>query len=702
MKSPFMRNLIQKRFSTRIIYVLTLFIVAVSISFTGFFVYSLKESAKANLLREGELLAWMLANNSRLSVFSENEGLLNEQINSIFSDDKVVEASIYSDEGQLLRRKVRDGMKKDDLEAIQENEQKILAKRLTIHSFHLVEQSSFFSFWAPVLTTSIFPAVENALPMDSPLPTGSSIIGYISLSLSTTEYQRTIDLLLLKGALLALIFSLSGSVAVYLLAKRITRPLMRLTESVNMLGQGGEVEKIKIETKDEIGVLAHSFNNMTDSLKFREKEKAVLEAQLRQAQKMEAIGTLSGGIAHDFNNLLFIIMGYSKMLEDNVGKKGKAYLEQINKAANRAANLTKGLLAFSRKQVINPKPMNLNENIRNLKKLLIRLINEDIEMKVELAPDELIVMADTGQMDQVVMNLVTNARDAMPNGGTLTIKTQTTSPDDAFLQVNNLARKGRYACLSVGDSGTGIAEEISGKIFDPFFTTKDVGKGTGLGLSIVIGIVNQHGGAIVVHSRPGEGANFMIYLPLIELIAEPETIDVEVIAFGGGETVLLAEDDAQVRCLTREILEQYGYKVIEAINGEDAIMKFRQHSDAVKVLITDVIMPKKNGKEVYEAIIALNPAVHAVFISGYEDEIISNKGILRDNISFLAKPFKPTDIVRKIQAILNPKEGRERHGSLVDEPAIGCHRWGKSGSLRLNLSGRPGAWGDWRWRLIKK
>jgi CheY-like chemotaxis protein len=326
---------------------------------------------------------------------------------------------------------------------------------------------------------------------------------------------------------------------------------------------------------------------------------------------------------------------------------------QILNSAERAANLTQALLAFSRRQIISPKPVNLNEIVQGLERLLSRVIGEDIELSTVLTDEDLIVMADSGQIEQVLMNLATNARDAMPDGGSLNISTKLAEFDSEFIKAHGFGRPEFYALISVEDTGQGMDEKTKERIFEPFFTTKEVGKGTGLGLAMVYGIIKQHDGYINVYSEAGMGTKFNIYLPLIKSkIEEARAADLLVLK-GGEETVLIAEDDASVRELIKEVLLGYGYKVIEAVDGEDAVRRFKDNKDRIQLLILDVIMPKKNGKEVYDDIKEIKPDIKAIFTSGYTADIIHKKGILEERLDFILKPISPDEFLRKVREVLD-------------------------------------------------
>ncbi len=382
-------------------------------------------------------------------------------------------------------------------------------------------------------------------------------------------------------------------------------------------------------------------------------ERKHLESQLMHSQKMEAIGTLAGGVAHDFNNLLSAIMGYASLLQMKIDRDSPlhSYVSHILTSSEKAANLTHSLLAFSRKQVIDLKPFVVNDAVEKLHRLLLRLIPEDVEFRIDKAPERLIALGDSGQIDQVIMNLVTNARDAMPRGGKLIISVNYTMIDSGFITTHGFGRPGEYAVITVSDTGAGMDEKTMEKIFEPFFTTKEVGRGTGLGLAIVYGIIKQHNGYIEVDSRPGEGSTFSVYLPLVWLEPMDEAIDEEIV--GGSETILIAEDNNELRALSVNVLEDNGYKVFAVRDGAEAVEAFRQHQSDIALTILDVVMPKMNGREAFEAIKKLDPSVKVIFASGYTDDIIEEKGMANGKYDFLGKPMTPGTLLKKIREILD-------------------------------------------------
>ncbi len=384
-------------------------------------------------------------------------------------------------------------------------------------------------------------------------------------------------------------------------------------------------------------------------------ERRQLEDQLRQSQKMEAIGRLAGGVAHDFNNLLTVISGYCHMILRGLPQNDALHgsVEEVLKAASRATSLTNQLLAFSRRQVIQPKVLDLNALVANMDRMLRRVIGEHIELETVLSPGLGSVKTDTSQVEQVIMNLAVNARDAMPEGGKLSIRTNNV---DVRLssRVHAGVRPGAYVRLSVADTGKGIDAEIMIHLFEPFYTSKETGKGTGLGLSTVYGIVKQSGGEIVVESEPGHGATFNIYLPRITDVTElTAPAEGEHPVRAGTETILLVEDEVGVRQLVREMLHRLGYKIHEASGGADALRIFAQHRNTIDLLLTDVIMPQMSGRDLAERLKAQQPSLKVLYISGYTDDMLAHHGVLESNVYLLQKPFAPDELAKKMREVLD-------------------------------------------------
>lgn len=487
----------------------------------------------------------------------------------------------------------------------------------------------------------------------------------------------------------------------YLIVNKLTAPIADIAQKTMAIASGDYSIRIKSKRKDEIGNLERNFDAMADALdnskamieskqtelekinheleqrvtertqelsdantallkaleniKKETAEKKKLEKMLLHAQKMEAIGQLAGGIAHDFNNILTAIIGFGSLMLMNMKEDdpNRSYLKEMLSAGEKATHLTQGLLAFSRKQIINPMPADLNDVIKSMEKLLKRILREDIELKTALSDKDLFALVDSGQIEQVLMNLTTNARDAMPHGGILTISTEVANLNNEFIKTHGYGEIGEYALISVSDTGMGMDKNTKERIFEPFFTTKEFGRGTGLGLAIVYGIIKQHNGYINCYSEPGRGTIFRIYLPLIK--SKTEKIEQAAIPElrGGTETVLIAEDDTAIRKLIKGLLQEFGYTVIDAKDGEDAVRKFVENKDMVQILLLDVVMPRKNGKETFEEIKKIKPGIKAIFMSGYTADIINEKGILEEGINFIPKPISPHELLRKVREILD-------------------------------------------------
>jgi len=404
----------------------------------------------------------------------------------------------------------------------------------------------------------------------------------------------------------------------------------------------------------ERGTFYVTFDNIT-ARKRAEEEQARLETQLRQAQKMEAVGQLAGGIAHDFNNLLQVILGHLEILrmESEPNSSTRQDLDEAYRAAERAADLTKQLLAFSRRQVIQPVNLDLNDLIQTLLKMIHRLIGEHIELRFLRGENLGTVCVDKGQIEQVLMNLCINARDAMPGGGMLTIETENVTIGQEYRKSHSWAEEGRYVLLSITDTGHGMDDETMGKIFDPFFTTKALGHGTGLGLATVYGIVKHHNGLIHVYSEPGKGTTFKIYISIVDRPAETVGNKIEPRAAGGTETILMAEDEEMVRGLVARLLRNAGYTVLTACDGEEALRIFEEHDGEIHLALLDVMMPKLGGREVMERIQAKSPRVRFLFSSGYSENAVHTNFVVKERFNLITKPYRTPELLRAIRKVLD-------------------------------------------------
>jgi signal transduction histidine kinase/ActR/RegA family two-component response regulator len=647
-------NLINFRehFSARIFLTFSALIIIVTFTFTTFFFQYQSKSLTEEVESKGDLLANLLAYNSRLGVFTENADLLSAPVHGIQEYQEVLSVAVYTNDGKILALQNRHGSKSfPDAGKWDAEVGKMLTKASP--SLHFMKNGDFI-FWSRVALKPDDTGEDAFYFSTDPAKRSEQTIGFVRVIMNGGSLRESLNALLLVSILIGVFSLLIGSVIAYFISRRITQPLIRLTERADSLGREGKYKEIHVETGDEIGNLAAAFNNMVDSLQKREAEKEELEEKLRHSQKMEAIGTLAGGVAHDFNNILMAINGYGTLIQIELdeGSKLWSYADQIVKAGDRAANLTHRLLAFTRKQIISPRPIIIDEIITNIENMLTRLITEDIELRLNLNATDAVVVVDPGQLDQVLINLVANARDAMPQGETISITTGTVTLEDDFVKRHDQENAGEYALITVSDSGAGMTENIMGRIFDPFFTTKEVGKGTGLGLSMVYGIVKQHNGIIEVDSEIGKGSSFRIYFPLFKPAVRQRQDKAPVLLPGNRETILVAEDDAAVMGLLKGLLENNGYNVITATNGEDAVKQFINYQEDITLLLLDVIMPKKNGREVYAEIIGIRPDIKVLFISGYTSDVIDWKGALQEGINLIPKPVRPDELLAKLGEML--------------------------------------------------
>jgi len=428
---------------------------------------------------------------------------------------------------------------------------------------------------------------------------------------------------------------------------------------------------ITVRCSGRLGKEAHQGQPCFDLFAEDVTEKRILERQLQMAGKMEAIGRLSGGIAHDFNNLLGVMIGYSQLFRRKLDPQSPLleYADEIQKAGQRAASLTRQLLAFSRQQILTPAVLNLNDLLADMERMLPRLLGEDIAVTTLLSPELGMVKADQSQIEQVIMNLAVNARDAMPTGGKLRIETSNVKLDQAYVRHHPGAKLGDCVMLTVTDSGTGIDQETLPHIFEPFFTTKEVGKGTGLGLATVYGVVKQSGGYIWVSSEPGKGTEFKIYLPQVheEISAIPSSAFTG--SLQGTETILLVEDEESLRKLTHAFLQSQGFRVLVAQDGAEAIRLEREHSGGIHLLLTDVIMPGMNGRALADALQLRHPEMRILYMSGYTDSFIAAHGVLDRGKALLSKPFTEEDLIKKVREVLDADAAGTSEQNSSSKPA---------------------------------
>lgn len=506
---------IRRSFTTKVFAASMIFTGVVSLALILLFFLHEQNSLAGNLRKRGALFADMLTYNSRLGIFSENMEMVRLSLEAVLRNNEVLEVSIFAADGRPIfgERKLSPGK----FQQVAPNE--IPSAALRSRSVRFIDHEDYIDVWKPVITVNHYPREEGLFFTNRASAADENrLLGYINLVLDKKEYKKLISRLIESSFCIAFLCLTAEALFLFLIARNVTRPLNRLTDGVIAFGTGNEFHPVAVETEDEIGQLAVAFNTMVESLRKREEEKKELEEQLRHASKMEAIGTLAGGVSHDFNNILTAMIGYINILRKHFSEDdpGKVYIEKLASTTLRAESVTKRLLAFARSgERINLHPANLNDVIKSIEELIARLIGEEINVEMELFPHPLVATVDTAQMDQVILNLATNARDAMPNGGRLRITTSRTELDSDFLKAYDYGEPGPYAVITISDTGTGIDDSIRDKIFDPFFTTKEVGKGTGLGLSMTYGIIKKHMGFIRAESGPGEGSTFTVYIPLI-------------------------------------------------------------------------------------------------------------------------------------------------------------------------------------------
>jgi signal transduction histidine kinase/ActR/RegA family two-component response regulator len=477
-------------------------------------------------------------------------------------------------------------------------------------------------------------------------PDGASLIVFRS-DADAMAFLTQLNHLLLKVGFFAVVV---GGFLSFLISSTFTKPLASLVQGVKALERGDYDYHLRAEAGGEVAAVTLAFDRMRHTLQRNEAERQQLEEQLRQSQKMEALGRLAGGVAHDFNNLLTIIKGHSELLLDRISNSDPSYKsgDQIHKAADRASSLTRQLLVFSRRQILQPKVLNLNVLVNEMDKLLQRLIREDVEYEFLPGANLKNVKADPGQIEQVLMNLTVNACDAMPEGGKLKVATRNVTADAAYVQTRPGLAPGSYVLLSTTDTGHGMDAKTQARIFEPFFTTKEVGKGTGLGLSTVYGIVKQSGGFIWVQSAPGMGSSFEVYLPEVQEQVDASSAKPGVIpAASNARTVLVVEDDASVRDLTAGFLHSAGYRVLAAKDGIEALQYAAEYGPSIGALLTDVVMPRMRGTDLADRLTALVPDLKVILMSGYLDQIEQNSKV-KDDTLFLEKPFTREVLLRTV------------------------------------------------------
>ena len=635
---------------TKFLVIITLLIGGIALFISLYFPSRLERLAIERVKAQSTSLGEVTAYSASAAVFFEDKVSLKEVLEALRQDREVLYAVLLDESGDLIA-------------SFNQGKAQQSSFLRSGNSDQISEDGTVYQRMTPILKDG-------------------QKIGELYLGSSLDRVRAEVAASQWNVAFVSLVIFVLGMVGGLIASFMMTAPLKQMVQTVDNLAKGGFKHRAVVSSKDEIGQLAGAFNEMVDSLesahvelkemnrtlerRVEDRTKALqeemdqrkeIEEQLLQAQKMEAIGRLSGGVAHDFNNILTAIIGYSDLLliRASKGKTNWEYVRQIKKAAERAASLTQQLLAFSRKQVLQPRLLDLHSLVCETEKMLRRLIGEDIDLEVISKPNQGHVKADPGQIQQVILNLAVNARDAMPKGGRLSIETAVTQVDQRRAAQSPGLNSGDYVTLTVSDNGSGMDGETLLHIFEPFYTTKGPGEGTGLGLATVYGVVKQSGGYITVYSEPGNGSKFRIYLPLVDLPAQlmdSQEVD-NPLPVEGSDTILLVEDEEPVRTLTRKMLESAGYAVLEASNGREALETSERYREPIHLIITDMVMPLMSGTEVAETLLAARPETKVLFISGYSEQAIACQGALASRGEFLPKPFTLQDLSQKVHQVLD-------------------------------------------------
>jgi signal transduction histidine kinase/ActR/RegA family two-component response regulator len=662
MNLNFLKALRQK-FGIKVFTIFTIFMLVISSSFTAFFIHRQRQSLTDTLIKNGKLLASILAHNSRIGVFSENAALLKDPVDGIFEQEEVLEVSVFNLGGTLLKKQERPGIStpKESVEPVSGDERsrnKIFEKLKESGSPFYLEGSDKLEFWSPVISGSGYSMEESLFFGEESLQKKARITGFVRITAEKKMLNKRIAALLFRSILIGIILLIIGSMVIYLAVKGITKPLKRLTEGVKALGEGGVVKEVPVETEDEIGNLAKAFNNMSESLKRREAEKHQLEDQLRHAQKLEAVGTLAGGIAHDFNNILGIILGYTELVLPEIpqGSSLQSDLNEVLKATHRAKELVNQILIFSRQDKQERKPVQISLIAKEVLKMLRATLPTTIEIRQNFRAGLAAVLSDPTQIHQVLMNLCTNAAHAMRDkGGVLEVSLADVDIDaDAAAQHPDLA-PGQYQKLTVSDTGHGMDRSVKERIFDPFFTTKGPGEGTGMGLAMVHGIAKSHDGAVIVRSEPGKGTTFQVFFPTIVSVitAEPEHLAPPP---RGTERILFVDDEKPLGDIGKQTLEHLGYEVFARTSSIEALEVFKTQPDKFDLVITDMTMPNMTGADLAKAILHIRPDTPIILCTGFSEAISEEKAKAIGIREFVMKPIIRQKIARIIRRVLDQEK----------------------------------------------
>jgi signal transduction histidine kinase/CheY-like chemotaxis protein len=651
-----------ERFGFKVFVIFSIMACILCVSLTSFFVYHQGKSLTATMLKNGTLLSTILAHNVRLGVFSENVELLEDPVKGVIDQEWALEASVFNLEQRLLIKEEKPGTTVESwAPRYATGDTNAIFGRLEMTRLPLyVKGSDCTWFWSPVLSHSYrFSKDTTLFNDDKDRREEDRVIGFVSVIVDEKPLKQRIRTLLFKSVSIGLISLIIGIGALYLVLRGIIKPLKSLTNSVKAFGNEGKVDKLPVETRDEIARLAEAFNDMAESLNRREAEKAQLDRALRHSQKMEAIGTLSGGIAHDFNNILGIIMANTELAISEVPEGSPSFqkLDGVLKAVIRAKDLIMQILTFSHKNQQELSPLQIGPIVKECLKMMRASLPATIEIRHDIADSPGIILSDPTRIHQVLINLCNNAAYAMKDkGGILKVGLKNVSLDENDAKQYKGLVPGDYLSLTVKDTGEGIEPEIMERIFEPYFTTKAMGVGSGMGLAIVHGIVQNSGGAIRAESEPGKGTSFEILFPVIEIQPRPQVETGGTFA-KGSERILFVDDEDNLVLAARYNLERFGYDITTETNPLQALELFKSRPDQFDIVITDMTMPDMTGESLAKAVMEIRPDIPVIICTGFSDRISEQQAKGMGAKAFVMKPVLTGDMTRIIRKVLDEANG---------------------------------------------
>jgi len=657
----FLIEKIRENLGAQVFSAFTVLIFIICFSFVLFFVNRQHTVMVSDWEQNGKLLARSLAYQSRIGVFSENEEILKSPLDNLFQHETVLEADVFNAEGSVIARSARSGEGASEPGEGTTAEKEMLGRMTGPDVLPVLHSKNEMTVWAPVMSGSTLPLVDSPYFENPGREEASLPMGYVRVVIDKSQFKAQYRSVILRTVLMGAGFLILGALVTFMLALRISRPLKQLSDGIVKFGTEGDHGDLPTASRNEIGNLARSFKAMADNLSKREREKQQLEMQLRQTQKMEAIGTLAGGIAHDFNNILGVISGYAELatMDAAEGSRIQKCLKEIFNAGQRARELVQQILTFSRQRVNEPKPLQIGYAVREVMKMLRATLPSTIEVKYTIPKKLSAVVADPTQIHQVVMNLCTNAGHAMrETGGTLEVSLEEMVVDDAMaIRIPDLI-PGRYQKLKVRDTGHGMPPQVVERIFDPFFSTKEPGEGTGLGLSVVHGIVMKHGGGIDVISKPGEGTTFEVYFPSLGEVGEREVDDVTPLPTGA-ERILLVDDEASMVEMGRQMLESLGYRVTIQTSSVEALADFKARPELFDLVFTDMTMPRMTGADLSREVLKLRPDIPIILCTGYSERIREESAKAMGIREFVLKPMALRDVAHVVRRALAAARSRK-------------------------------------------